>query len=42
MRTTKVLRIERGFEVIGIFVNDVLIQTMKRKISGLTLNGYMS
>ena len=34
MRKSKVIRIEGKFEIIGVFINEVLIQTMRRRIYG--------
>lgn len=32
MRKSRVIRIEGNLEVIGIFVNDVLVRTMTRRV----------
>lgn len=31
MRTTKIIKIEGNFEIIGVFVKDVLVSTFKRR-----------
>jgi hypothetical protein len=32
MRKERVIRIESRMEIIGIFINEVLVQTLKRRI----------
>jgi len=34
MRTTQILRIEGRHEIIGVFLNGVLIKEMRRRILG--------
>lgn len=32
MRQSKILRIEGHHEIIGVFINEVLVQTLRRRI----------
>ena len=34
MRKERIIRIEGQFEVIGIFINEVMVQSMRRRIYG--------
>jgi len=33
MRTTKILRIEGAMEIIGIFINGVMMGTIKKRVA---------
>ena len=32
MRTTRIIKIQGNFEIIGVFVKDVLVSTFKRRV----------